>query len=102
MKIDNLASKFLERIAIALENIAPKNELKNELHLADGYVWQADRRWLEPVDQINRVDIALLQGIDRQIALFLAIWRVNLAVWGYLLGVSRLAQFEMTDPLYCG
>ena len=71
MKIDNLASKFLERIAIALENIAPKDELKNELHLADGYVWQADRRWLEPVDQINRVDIALLQGIDRQIALLL-------------------------------
>tara|TARA_B100001121_G_C18663629_1_gene610203 strand:- start:681 stop:1550 length:870 start_codon:yes stop_codon:yes gene_type:complete len=71
MKIDNLANKFLERIAIALEKIAPKDELKNEFNLADGYVWQADRRWLEPVDQINRVDITLLQGIDRQIALLL-------------------------------
>ena len=71
MKIDNLTNKFLERIAIALEKIAPNDGLKNELHLADGYVWQADRRWLEPVDQINRVDITLLQGIDRQIALLL-------------------------------
>ena len=71
MKIDSLANKFLERIAIALEKIAPKDEPKNEIQTADGYVWQADRCWLEPVHQINRLDITLLQGIDRQIALLL-------------------------------
>ena len=71
MKIDNLANKFLERIAIALEKIAPNDEIQNDLNLADGYVWQADRRWLEPVNQINRVDISLLQGIDKQIVLLL-------------------------------
>ena len=37
MKIDNLANKFLERIAIALEKIAPKDELKNEFNLADKF-----------------------------------------------------------------
>ena len=71
MKIDNLANKFLERIAIALEKIAPTDEIQSDLNLADGYVWQADRGWLEPVKHINRVDISLLQGIDKQIALLL-------------------------------
>ncbi len=71
MKIDNLANKFLERIAIALEKIAPTDEIQSDLNLADGYVWQADRGWLEPVKHINKVDISLLQGIDKQIALLL-------------------------------
>jgi len=32
---------------------------------ADAFVWHADRGWLEPVPRVSRVDLHLLQGIDR-------------------------------------
>ena len=33
---------------------------------ADAFVWQAEGEWLEPVPNVNRVDIELLQGIDQR------------------------------------
>ena len=33
---------------------------------ADAFVWQADRETLQPVPNVNRVDLDLLRGIDRQ------------------------------------
>jgi predicted AAA+ superfamily ATPase len=35
------------------------------LRLADAFVWRAEQGWLEPVDDVHRVDIGLLRGIDR-------------------------------------
>ena len=35
------------------------------LAAADAFVWHADGHWLEPVDEVNRVEIGLLRGIDR-------------------------------------
>jgi hypothetical protein len=56
---------LLQRIAAALERGAPKTPPANDLDAADAFVWHADREWLEPVKAVNRVDLVLLQGIDR-------------------------------------
>jgi hypothetical protein len=56
---------LLNRIADALERLAPLAAPPNELDASDAFVWHADRGWLEPVHQVNRVEIGLLRGIDR-------------------------------------
>jgi uncharacterized protein len=56
---------LLQRIAEALDRLAPPAAPENDLERADAFVWHADRSWLEPVPQVNRVDLDLLQGIDR-------------------------------------
>ena len=56
---------LLERIAQALEAIRPTPLASDEdLSVADAYVWQADRDYLEPVHEVNRIELALLVGID--------------------------------------
>ena len=56
---------LLNRIADALERLAPPVAPPNELEASDAFVWHADRGWLDPVRQVNRVEIGLLRGIDR-------------------------------------
>jgi predicted AAA+ superfamily ATPase len=56
---------LLNRVADALERLAPPSAPPNELEASDAFVWHADRGWLEPVHQVNRVEIGLLRGIDR-------------------------------------
>ena len=56
---------LLHRIAEALERLAPTGAAANDFDAADAFVWHADRDWLEPVQTVNRVPIALLRGIDR-------------------------------------
>src|SRR5690349_610529 len=57
--------KLLQRIATALERQAPLAPPENDLGAADAFVWHADRGRLEPVKSVNRVEMVLLQGIDR-------------------------------------
>ena len=54
-----------QRIAAALERLAPKPAPASDLAAADAFVWHAERQWLEPVKKVSRVDLDLLQGIDR-------------------------------------
>ncbi|HWI29405.1 MAG TPA: ATP-binding protein [Stellaceae bacterium] len=56
---------FLQRIADALDRLAPPGPARADLAGADAFVWHADREWLEPVPTVNRVDLDLLQGIER-------------------------------------
>jgi uncharacterized protein len=56
---------LLQRVADALERLAPPAAPANDLESADAFVWHAERGWLEPVPTVNRVDLELLQGIDR-------------------------------------
>ncbi len=56
---------LLNRIADALERLAPPTAPPNDLDAGDAFVWHADRGWLGPVHQVNRVEIGLLRGIDR-------------------------------------
>ena len=56
---------LLQRVADALERLAPPRPPTNDLEAADAFVWHAEREWLEPVPTVNRVEISLLRGIDR-------------------------------------
>jgi hypothetical protein len=56
---------LLRSIAAALERLIPEAPAESNLDAADAFVWHADRGRLEPVAQVNRVDLALLRGIDR-------------------------------------
>ncbi|WP_029011257.1 ATP-binding protein [Azospirillum halopraeferens] len=57
---------LLARIADALERLAPPPAAPVEAGAADAFVWHTDPDRLEPVPAVNRVDIALLQGVERQ------------------------------------
>src|SRR3954470_17270124 len=56
---------LLHRIADALERLAPAEAPATDLAAADAFVWHADPGWLEPVHQVNSIEIGLLRGIDR-------------------------------------
>ncbi len=56
---------MLQRIADALDRLAPAAAPRIDLDAADAFVWHAERAWLEPVVAVNRVDLGLLRGIDR-------------------------------------
>jgi uncharacterized protein len=55
---------LLQRIAAALERLAPSPIPAIDLDAA-AFVWHAEPGWLEPVAEVNRVEIGLLRGIDR-------------------------------------
>ncbi|MCT4657093.1 MAG: ATP-binding protein [Cohaesibacter sp.] len=58
--------KSLKKIHKVLERAVPEKAPKSDLGQADGFVWHKDPApYLQPVQSINRVDLSLLQGIDR-------------------------------------
>src|SRR5688572_25962692 len=59
------AMAVLERIAASLERLAPSAAPQPDFEAADAFVWQPAKRELSPVRRVNRVDMSLLQGIDR-------------------------------------
>ena len=56
---------LLHRIADALDRLAPAAPPSIDLDAGEAFVWHADRGWLEPVHEVNRIEIGLLRGIDR-------------------------------------
>lgn len=62
---------LLSRIADALDRLAPPPPPAPDLSAADAFVWHADPDQLEPVPNVNRVDLDLLKGIERQRAALL-------------------------------
>ncbi|MBC8241259.1 MAG: ATP-binding protein [Alphaproteobacteria bacterium] len=56
----------LNRIAAALDRLAPPENADNDLSGADAFVWHTEGQWLEPVVNVNRIELALLKGIDHQ------------------------------------
>lgn len=54
----------LERIADALERLAPKTEDFPNFDNFSAFMWHAAPNYLEPVKITNAVDISLLKGID--------------------------------------
>ena len=57
---------LLTRLVEALERLAPPPPPPNRLDQGDAFIWHAADQRLEPVAQVNRVDISLLKGIERQ------------------------------------
>jgi predicted AAA+ superfamily ATPase len=58
--------EVLERIAVALERLAPQAKAGDDLGDADAFVWHTDGMRLEAVNDVSRIDIFLLKGIDEQ------------------------------------
>ena len=56
---------FVERIARALERLAPPPARKPDFDQAEGFIWQAEGEIFQPVAEVNRVPITLLKGIDQ-------------------------------------
>jgi hypothetical protein len=57
---------LLERIALALERLAPAIPAQPDLGATDAFLWQSTSETLSPVPTVARVDIGLLKGVDRQ------------------------------------
>ncbi|MCU0901343.1 MAG: ATP-binding protein [Cypionkella sp.] len=57
--------RALDRIAAALERLAPAPHPAPDVAAADAFVWHTNPDRLDPVPQVSRVDLGLLVGIDR-------------------------------------
>ncbi len=58
-------SETLERIAQALERLAPAPLNAPDFAAAEAFVWHVNPDRLEPVAEVNRVELSLLVGIER-------------------------------------
>jgi len=61
----DLSTALLERIAAALERLAPERPSQADLSAAEAFIWHAEPPRLQPVAKVNRVELPLLHGIDR-------------------------------------
>ena len=66
MTNDNDQHALLERIAAALERLAPSPPPAPQWTAAEGFIWEPKTGALVPLPSIARVPLALLKGIDRQ------------------------------------
>jgi uncharacterized protein len=62
---DTPDADILQRIAAALERLAPQPPEAPDFAVADAFIWFPDARKLAAVPRVNRVDMSLLKGIDR-------------------------------------
>ncbi len=69
---DKDMTALLSRIAGALERLAPPAPEVPDLDAADAFTWNAELDRLVAVDQVSRVPLALLRGIDLQVDILLA------------------------------
>ena len=69
---DPLADNALDRIADALERLAPPPAPAPSFTEASAYIWQPDPDRLEPVETVARVDLVQLIGIERAKEILLA------------------------------
>jgi predicted AAA+ superfamily ATPase len=71
MTNEQVTNHFLERIANALERIAPPEKKINNLDESEGFIYESKTGLIRPIDNINRISIKLLQGIIPQKTLLL-------------------------------
>ncbi len=62
----NTLIPLLERIAGALERLAPVAAQSSDINASDAFVWHSDPDYMEPIEHVNRVELSLLKGINRQ------------------------------------
>jgi uncharacterized protein len=68
---ENDLRPLLERIADALERLAPPISTSNDIEADDAFIWHSEGALLEPITRVNRVDLSLLKGIDHQSVILL-------------------------------
>jgi predicted AAA+ superfamily ATPase len=61
----NAGPEMMSRVAAALERLAPAPPAATDLEAADAFVWHPQGARLAAVARVNRVEMALLKGIDR-------------------------------------
>jgi len=64
--MDQRLIELAARIAEALERLAPPPTQAVALDAAEAFVWHPSPPHLAPITRISRVDISLLQGVERQ------------------------------------
>jgi hypothetical protein len=64
MNYEEPFSGLLQRIAAALDRLAPPHGQPPAFEASDAFVWQTDRGVFTPVEAVNRVPLKLLKGID--------------------------------------
>ena len=62
----NSDTALLERIAAALERLAPPPAKAPDFDVAEAFVWQAEPPAFQPVQRINRVPLQLLKGLEQR------------------------------------
>ena len=69
--MDDKTSFLLERIANALDRLAPPEKRIVNLDKSEGFVFDSKSGIIRPIKSINRIPISLLQGIEHQKKLLL-------------------------------
>jgi predicted AAA+ superfamily ATPase len=72
MTDDDALALRLDRLAAALERLAPAEPPVPDFEVAEAFVWQADGGRFQPVPAVNRIPLALLKGIGPAAAQLLA------------------------------
>ncbi len=67
MNFEEPVSGLLNRIAAALERLAPPAAPRIDFDAGSAFVWQADPEGFVPVESVNRIPLSLLRGIDAMI-----------------------------------
>ena len=62
---DSPSPDLLERIAAALERLAPAPATEPDFSRAEAFVWQGGTGNFAPVEHVNRVPLTLLKGLDQ-------------------------------------
>jgi hypothetical protein len=65
MSFEEPFTNLLQRIAAAVERLAPSPARAPEFDAAEAFIWSPDGEAFQPVAQVNRIPLKLLQGIDR-------------------------------------
>ena len=57
--------RVLQRIAQAVERLSPEPPPPVEIKSADAYVWDAEQKFLHPVQEVQHVELSLLHGVEQ-------------------------------------
>ena len=64
--VENVSNSVLERIANALDRLAPPEKKIDNLNKSEGFIFESKTGLIRPVENINRIPINLLRGIKNQ------------------------------------
>jgi len=64
MNEDTALIERLERLAAALERLAPQRTPAPHFEAAEAFVWHADGEAFQPVPEVNRIPLSLLRGLE--------------------------------------
>jgi len=54
----------IEELTRAVEYLGGPRKVANDLSVADCFVWEPKTAWLQPVPRPNRIELALIKGVD--------------------------------------